>query len=152
MPKEGGIFFYSQSQDFNPLPALASLSARSASQYRATSGFAYSYFDIAAPFAKTLFFGTPVFRTPWALITCAWSVFAASGLLWVELNWTGDIQGFGFVLYGGFLEHVLGDCSPCFLFSRELKLRTKTAVGFFRMSMASCSILRYLCMLLDFSR
>lgn len=44
----------------------------------------YSYFDIAAPFAKT-FFGTRVFFTWRAPIARVWSRFAVFGLLSVEL-------------------------------------------------------------------
>lgn len=89
MPKEGGIFYYSQSQDFNPMPALAAL-CKICYSISCNKWLRFAPTSTTPRHLQRRFSGTPVFFPPvphpppyiQTFFCCFWAAVGRVKLAW----------------------------------------------------------------------
>lgn len=128
MPKEGGIFYYSQSQDFNPLPALTS-------PCKICSSISCNKWLCFTPTSTLLrhlqgHFSDPCFHALLVLsrFCLAWVVASRDKLDLGVLRRAIALVQRGFFLFFSFSTFL--DCSTCQIFFSWMNLSMKAAVCF----------------------
>lgn len=128
MPKEGGIFYYSQSQDFNPLPALTS-------PCKICSSISCNKWLCFTPTSTLLrhlqgHFSDPCFHALLVLsrFCLAWVVASRDKLDLGVLRRAIALVQRGFFLFFSFSTFL--DCSTCQIFFPWMNLSMKAAVCF----------------------